>query len=138
MALYEDAEALEQQVGVFRRALWGYLGLAAVLLLLVQMAVLRWSLQPLRELERELARVRRGVSDRLSGRHPPELQQITDSINALIESEYTHLDQSRNTLADLAHSLKTPLAVMRSRLDSGATEDELRREVESLLAQAPE
>ncbi|MEO8159978.1 MAG: ATP-binding protein [Arenimonas sp.] len=129
IAIYEDAKGLDQQVGVFRRALWGYLGLAAVLLLLVQMLVLRWSLQPLRLLESELARVRRGVSDRLSGRHPPELQQITDSINALIESEYSHLDQSRNTLSDLAHSLKTPLAVLRSRLDSGASEDDLRQDV---------
>jgi two-component system sensor histidine kinase PhoQ len=129
VAIYEDAEQLDRQVGVFRRALWGYLGLAAILLLLVQMLVLRWSLQPLRVLERELARVRRGVSDRLSGRHPPELQQITDSINGLIESEYTHLDQSRNTLSDLAHSLKTPLAVLRSRLDSGATPEELHQEV---------
>jgi two-component system sensor histidine kinase PhoQ len=122
IAIYEDAENLEQQVGVFRRALWGYLGLAAVLLLLVQMVVLRWSLQPLRQLEHELARVRRGVSDRLSGRHPPELQQITDSINALIENEYTYLSQSKNTLSDLAHSLKTPLAVLRARLDAGARE----------------
>ena len=129
LAIYEDADALERQVGVFRRALWGYLGLATVLLLLVQMAVLRWSLQPLRELEKELARVRRGVSNRLSGRHPTELQQITDSINALIESEYSHLDQSRNTLSDLAHSLKTPLAVLRTRLDAGASESELRAEV---------
>jgi two-component system sensor histidine kinase PhoQ len=51
IAIYEDAEQLERQVGVFRRSLWGYLGLAAGLLLLVQMAVLRWSLEPLRVLE---------------------------------------------------------------------------------------
>lgn len=133
LAIYEDAEQLDRQVGVFRASLWGYLGMAAVLLLLVQMLVLRWSLQPLRVLESELSRVRRGVADRLSGRHPQELQQITDSINGLIESEYTHLDQSRNTLADLAHSLKTPLAVMRSRLDSGAEEAELRREVSAQI-----
>ena len=114
---------------MFRRALWRYLGLAAALLLLVQMLVLRWSLQPLRNLEQELSRVRRGVSDRLSGKHPPELQQITDSINGLIESEYSHLGQSRNTLSDLAHSLKTPLAVLRSRLDSGADQEQLRQEV---------
>jgi two-component system sensor histidine kinase PhoQ len=129
IAIYEDDQQLERQVRVFRRALWGYLGLATVLLLLVQMLVLRWSLQPLRLLERELSRVRRGVSDRLSGRHPAELQQITDSINALIESEYKHLDQSRNTLSDLAHSLKTPLAVLRSRIDSAASEEDLRNEV---------
>jgi two-component system sensor histidine kinase PhoQ len=129
IAMYEDAQQLELQVSVFRRALWGYLGLAALLLLVVQMAVLRWSLQPLRNLENELSRVRRGVAEKLSGDHPVELEQITDSINGLIESEHGHLAQSRNTLSDLAHSLKTPLAVLRSRLDSGAPEEQLRREV---------
>ena len=138
IAIYEDTDQLEVQVGVFRRALWRYLGLAALLLLLVQMLVLRWSLQPLRVLERELSRVRRGVSDRLSGKHPPELEQITDSINALIESEYKHLDQSRNALSDLAHSLKTPLAVLRSRLDSGAGEEQLRREVDGQIRRMDE
>ena len=69
------------------------------------------------------------MSNRLSGRHPPELQQLTESINGLIDSEYSLLDQSRNTMSDLAHSLKTPLAVLRTRLDSGASEAELRREV---------
>jgi two-component system sensor histidine kinase PhoQ len=129
IAIYEDAQGLKTQVNVFRRALWGYLGLATVFLLLVQMLVLRWSLQPLRQLERELARVRRGVSERLSGSYPAELQQVTYSINALIESEHSHLDQSRNTLSDLAHSLKTPLAVLRTHLDAGDSPEELRREV---------
>jgi two-component system sensor histidine kinase PhoQ len=138
IAIYEDSDQLDLQVGVFRRALWRYLGLAALLLLLVQMLVLRWSLEPLRVLERELSRVRRGVSERLSGKHPQELEQITDSINALIESEYKHLDQSRNALSDLAHSLKTPLAVLRSRLDSGTGEEELRREVDGQIRRMDE
>jgi two-component system sensor histidine kinase PhoQ len=128
-SVLEDTDVMQRQIGVFRRALWGYLGLAAILLLLVQMLVLRWSLHPLRRLERELLRVQRGVSARLSSRHPPELEQITGSVNALIESEHAHLDQSRNTLSDLAHSLKTPLAVLRSRLESEANPDELRREL---------
>lgn len=128
-SVLEDTGALQAQIGVFRRALWGYLGLAAILLLLVQTLVLRWSLHPLRRLERELLRVQRGVSARLSSRHPPELEQITGSVNALIESEHAHLDQSRNTLSDLAHSLKTPLAVLRTRLESESNPDELRREL---------
>jgi two-component system sensor histidine kinase PhoQ len=84
IALYEDAEGLERQVGVFRRALWKYLGLATVLLLLVQMAVLRWSLQPLRQLE---ATSRACAAASAIAFRPPSarLQQITDSINALIE-----------------------------------------------------
>ena len=128
-SVYEDAGQIDRQLQVFRRALWGYLGLSTILLLVVQFLVLRWSLQPVRVLERELSRVQRGVSPQLSMDMPPELEPITASINALIESENTHLDQSRNTLSDLAHSLKTPLAVLRSRLESGADHQALREEV---------
>ena len=55
----------------------------------------------------------------MSERHPRELEPLTESINAFIESERENLDRQRNTLADLAHSLKTPLAVLRARLDDG-------------------
>ncbi len=128
-SVYEDAAQIQDQVNIFRRALWGYLGLAAVLLVLVQVLVLRWSLLPLSNVERELARVRQGKSLRLSGWHPRELESVTESINSLIESERSHLERSRNTLSDLAHSLKTPLAVLRARLDAGASHEELRHEV---------
>lgn len=128
-SVYEDADQIARQVEVFRRALWGYLGLAAGLLLIVQAFVLGWSLRPLRLVEQELSRVRRGLSPRLSGQHPRELVSITESINAFIESERSHLERSRHTLSDLAHSLKTPLAVLRSRLEAGASEAELRSDV---------
>ncbi|MFS8063140.1 MAG: ATP-binding protein [Luteimonas sp.] len=129
----EDAGTLPKQVRVFRQALWGYLGIAAVILLLLQSLVLRWSLWPLRRVVAELKRVQRGQLARMSEQHPRELEPLTDSINALVESERQNLDRQRNTLADLAHSLKTPLAVLRSRLDSGASGDELREDVDSQL-----
>ncbi len=129
----EDAGNLPEQVQVYRQALWGYLGIAAVILLLLQALVLRWSLLPLRRVESELTRVQRGQANRMSGHHPRELEPLTESINALIESEREHLDRQRNTLADLAHSLKTPLAVLRARLDSDAGEAELREELDIQL-----
>jgi len=130
-AIYEDTSALDKQIAVFRRALWNYLGLATVLLLLLQTLVLRWSLLPLRQLEKELKQVQSGLSQRLTGQHPRELEPIADSLNAFIESERSGLEQSRNTLSDLAHSLKTPLAVLRARLDADATHESLRSEVQA-------
>jgi two-component system sensor histidine kinase PhoQ len=125
----EDTGALAAQVRVFRRALWGYLGGADLVLLLLQALILRWSLWPLRQVIIELKRVHRGALARMSERHPRELEPLTESINAFIESERENLDRQRNTLADLAHSLKTPLAVLRARLDDHAPESELREEV---------
>jgi len=131
--IMEDAGTLPRQVRVFRQALWGYLGIAAVVLLLLQALVLRWSLLPLRRVIAELKRVQRGQLARMSGQHPRELEPLTESINALVESERENLDRQRNTLADLAHSLKTPLAVLRTRLDSGAGGDELRGDLDTQL-----
>ncbi len=131
--IVEDTANLRAQLTTFRRALWGYLGGAGAILLLLQALILRWSLWPLRRVVAELTRVQRGQASRMSERHPRELEPLTDSINALIESEREHLDRQRNTLADLAHSLKTPLAVLRARLDSGADADELRRDVDAQL-----
>lgn len=130
--VFEDADALAAQISVFRRALWGYLGAAALLLLGVQIGVLRWSLQPLSRVAREVARVRNGEAERLHGPHPRELEPLTGSINAFIASEREHMERYRNTLADLAHSLKTPLAVLRARLDAGG-EAELRQTVQAQI-----
>ncbi len=129
----EDAGTLPRQVRIFRQALWGYLGIAGVVLLLLQALILRWSLLPLRRVIDELKRVQRGQAAHMSERHPRELEPLTDSINAFVESERENLDRQRNTLADLAHSLKTPLAVLRSRLDNDASADELRDELATQL-----
>ena len=129
----EDTSRLERQLFVFRRALWGYLGAVGGVLLLFQVGVLRWSLRPLCRVIDELKRVQRGIATRMSERHPRELEPLTESINAFIESERENLERQRNILADLAHSLKTPLAVLRTRLDSGADGPELRKELDEQL-----
>jgi two-component system sensor histidine kinase PhoQ len=129
----EDAGTLPRQVRIFRQALWGYLGISGAVLLLLQAVILRWSLLPLRRVINELKRVQRGQLARMSEQHPRELEPLTESINAFVESERENLDRQRNTLADLAHSLKTPLAVLRTRLDSDAGDSELRDEVDVQL-----
>jgi two-component system sensor histidine kinase PhoQ len=82
--------------------------------------------------DHELTKVQRGETERMSERHPRELEPLTDSINAFIESERENLERQRNTLADLAHSLKTPIAVLRTQMDSGAG-DALREELDVQL-----
>ncbi|MES5814116.1 ATP-binding protein [Pseudoxanthomonas sp. Soil82] len=138
----EDAQTLAAQVRVFRAALWVYLGGAGLILLLLQVVILNWSLRPLQRVIAELVRVQRGQLQRMSERHPRELEPLTESINALIDSERENLDRQRNTLADLAHSLKTPLAVLRTQLDAGEgkgpreaglREDVLRQELDVQL-----
>ena len=129
----EDTRPYKQQMNLFRTALWSNLALAGLLLVLLQMVTLWWSLAPLRRVVTELNRVKEGAANKMSGAHPRELTPLTESINALIDSERRHLDRQRDVMSDLAHSLKTPLAVLRTQLDSAGPDGELRKELDAQL-----
>lgn len=108
----EDATAYHRQIRNYRSTLWGALAAGATVLLLFQGAVLRWSLRPLRRLVRELRAVERGERESIGGEYPDELLPLTLGLNAMIGAERTRQSRYRNALGDLAHSLKTPLAVL--------------------------
>ena len=122
----EEVGGLKNQVDVYRRTLLIWLVGIGVVLLLLLVAVLRWSLAPLRKVVVDLARVERGSQERLGAMYPVELSGLTTSLNSFIDAERDRLKRYRNTLSDLAHSLKTPLAVVRSQLESGGDGESLR------------
>lgn len=128
----ENEAQFQRELAAFRRTLLGWLAALGVILLLLQQLLLRWSLWPLRRVASDLVRIERGQNEHLSGIYPQELSGLTGNLNDFIDSEREHLLRYRNTLADLAHSLKTPLAVARSRLESNESDEKLREE---LLAQ---
>lgn len=112
----EDLSEYHRALGEFRTRLAGWLGATSVLLLLALIAALRWGLAPLRRVADEVAAVEAGRQDRLHGAYPRELRPLTDNLNALLAHELSRQTRLSNALADLAHSLKTPLAVMRGAL----------------------
>jgi len=112
----EDYAIYNKQVASFRHELWGWLAAVAAVLLLAQGLILRWSLQPLRKVASDIEAVKKGSVDRLKENYPLEIQGLTESINTFIDSERAQRDRYRHTLADLAHSLKTPLAVLKTGL----------------------
>ncbi|WP_256214767.1 ATP-binding protein [Nitrosomonas eutropha] len=107
-----DTTLLDAQIERYREDLWGWLGVMAIVLLAAQMLVLRWGLLPLRKVSVELAAIESGRQENLKGIYPRELRLLTDSINSLITHEHKQQKRYRNGLADLAHSLKTPLAIL--------------------------
>jgi two-component system sensor histidine kinase PhoQ len=112
LAVAEDLKPLQEQVAAFRDTLFLWLGGAALLLLLVQGWVLRWGLHPLREVAQALTEIESGRADRLQGDYPKELNRLTSNINSLIRHAQARQQRYRDSLGDLAHSLKTPLAVL--------------------------
>ncbi len=122
----EDSGTLDEQIKAFRRTLLTWLGLLGGALLVLLLAVLRWSMAPLRRVAIDLALVEQGAQERLGGDYPSELRGLTASIDNFIEGERDRVKRYRNTLSDLAHSLKTPLAVVRSQLENDADPKALR------------
>jgi two-component system sensor histidine kinase PhoQ len=106
------------QVLSFQRTMWLWLGGLAALLLLIQTLILRWGIGPLRHVANEVRAIESGEQSALTGDYPRELQALTGALNALLAARDSHLLRYRNALGDLAHSLKTPLAVIRQTLES--------------------
>jgi two-component system, OmpR family, sensor histidine kinase PhoQ len=101
----------------FRRTLWLWLLIPATMLLVLQWLVLRWGLSPLKRLTIELRHIEAGRQNVIEGTYPDEIRPLTLGLNAMLRNERQQQTRYRNALDDLAHSLKTPLAVL-----SGETE----------------
>ena len=141
----------QQELWRFRRKLGGWFVALMLLLLLTLAALLRWVLEPVRRMEREIHEVEEGRRERLGSVYPRELSGVAGNLNALLIGERKRVARYRDTLGNLAHSLKTPLAVMRAEgasatvsteIDrmSGIIEHQLKRAAASggaLLGQAP-
>jgi two-component system sensor histidine kinase PhoQ len=110
----EDTMVFQSEIDSFRSTLWRWLGGMAVVLLLTQGYILRWGLRPLRSVTADLQQIEKGRTDRLHGCYPKELTGLTTSLNSLIEQSKAVQVRYRNSLDDLAHSLKTPLAILQS------------------------
>ena len=103
---------LENEVASFQRRLATYLGVFGIGMIAINAAAILLGLQPLRRVRRALALVREGNARRLDGRFPAEIEPLANETNALIENNKRIVERSRTQVGNLAHSLKTPLAVM--------------------------
>jgi two-component system sensor histidine kinase PhoQ len=111
----------------YRQTLWGWLCGAGLLLLLVQFFVLHYTLNPLRHIVSDLVDIQDGRRESLGEDFPQELSSLITSVNDLVDYEAKQKEYYRNNLANLAHSLKTPLAVLRAGI-SEPNLDQLRGE----------
>jgi two-component system, OmpR family, sensor histidine kinase PhoQ len=131
-----DLRDFTHRMARFQRNLWIWLGGVTTLLLVVQSMILRWGLTPLTRVANELRAIEKGQRTSLGGDYPRELHALTKNINTLIRNRHEHIERYRNTLGDLAHSLNTPLAVLRGisdeKSDLNASAATLQEQVENM------
>ncbi|MGI5309596.1 ATP-binding protein [Rheinheimera sp. WS51] len=90
-----------------------FIGIAIVLLLLMLLAYY-WTTKPLSRLDNEIRRVENGSQEQLNGRYPAELAVIKEDLNLLLANQNRQKQRYRHHLSDLAHALKTPVAVLQT------------------------
>ncbi len=127
--IINDMESFHKQIQQYRTTLWGWLLAMAILLLISQAWILRWGLSPLRKVGRELNRIESGEQQRIEDDYPQEIRRLTENINQLLAQEREQKSRYRNALGDLAHSLKTPLAVLQSGLDNKPESEPLQQQI---------
>ncbi|MDP4598765.1 MAG: ATP-binding protein [Pseudomonadales bacterium] len=100
------------EIRSFRNNLWGWLLAVVLVLVVLQWLVMSWGLAPLRALALDLKAIEDGRRELLDGVYPAEIEGVTRNLNLLLSSERRQRERYRTTMSDLAHSLKTPLAIL--------------------------
>jgi signal transduction histidine kinase len=103
---------IERSLNAFRSQLATALALAGIGLVAVTLFQVRFGLAPLRKMEKGLAAVRSGAASQLEGNLPAEIKPLQQELNALIRSNQDIIERARTQVGNLAHALKTPLAVL--------------------------
>jgi two-component system sensor histidine kinase PhoQ len=118
----------------FQHTLWQLWALLLLLLVFLQWQLLRWGLKPLKQLAKSLITIEQGKAQQIHDDYPQEIQPLTKSLNHLIASEQQQRQRYKDRMADLAHSLKTPLAILTSikQLDQQAL-DEIQTQVQRMV-----
>lgn len=104
--------SVEEEIQAFSRRLYAALAVFGFGGLLVNGLAILYGLKPLDRARRALEAIRGGEAERIEGQFPREIEPLANEINALIDSNRRIVERARMQVGNLAHSLKTPIAVL--------------------------
>lgn len=108
----ESRAGLDEQIHILRSTLiWSFVALGLGLIVLAALQA-TYGLWPLRRVRRAIAAIRSGRMDRVPEDFPPEIEPFVVELNALIEHNEAQSEAARRHAGNLAHALKTPMAVL--------------------------
>jgi signal transduction histidine kinase len=119
---------LAPAAGVVGFAFALFVAFCALMVAAVSLLQVRIGLEPLRALQRDIASVRRGDAERLERDYPAELQPVASELNALVDHNREVVERARRHVGNLAHALKTPIAVLKNAAGDGQADDGVMRQ----------
>lgn len=109
-----NLDEIDALVADFRGQTFIVLGAVGVMLAAMSALVARFALRPVTRLRQALEQVREGDAEKVTGTYPAELAPLAEEINELLRSNVEIIERARSQVGNLAHGLKTPLAVLRN------------------------
>ncbi len=131
-----DQRELDRLIDSFTRDLTAWLAVLAALLLATGFAIISFGLRPLDRLSQAFARLRHGDTEELEGQYPAEIAPLAADLNAYIRQNEAMVARARVQAGNLAHCLRTPLAIITDEAEQLATRDDCRDAGKVLLHQA--
>ena len=107
-----DERYLDSELKKFNQVLAWSLGAFALSMIGAAVLLLIYALAPLGQLRAALASVRSSAAQRLSGSFPEEVQPLIDDLNNMLTASGDQILRARAQAGNIAHGLKTPLAVL--------------------------
>ncbi len=107
-----DQRILDEIIAHFDRELTLWLSLLAALLATTGVLFVSFGMRPLDRLGIASARLREGAAERLEGHYPTEIAPLVQDLNIFIAHSHNAVERARLEAGNLAHSLRTPLAVV--------------------------
>lgn len=131
-----DQRELDRLIDSFTRDLTAWLAVLAALLLATGFAIISFGLRPLDRLSQAFARLRHGETEELEGQYPTEIAPLAADLNAYIRKNDAMVARARVQAGNLAHSLRTPLAIITDEAERLAERNDCRAAGAVLLDQA--
>ncbi len=117
-----DSRAASRSIRNFAFISLGLMLLISVGLITAVVTQVRSGLKPLFDLRDKVADVREGRAAQVDGTYPSEIQPLANELNSLVTHNKDIVERARTHVGNLAHALKTPLAVLQNEAKSAESE----------------
>ena len=128
----ERTIAYEKRLRAYRKQIIVWLGVLGTSLILLLLALLSWALRPLVRVTQQVTEIEQGTRQSFDEDYPTEVSRLTQNLNQLLNFEEQRISRQKEILGNLAHSLKSPVAVLKGIKYDKANEEDVAHQLDSI------
>lgn len=128
----EHSQSYLKRLAKYQRQVGLWLLILGALLLVLLLSILGWVLKPLNKVATQVGEIEEGDRQRFDEDYPLEVSRLTQNLNQLLNFEEQRIERQKEVLGNLAHSLKTPIAVLNGLKFSNENDTEVRNQLSTM------